>query len=196
MEVFMRQLVHGCCAAVGGIASALRGGAMWMFGIALVGCAQGAVDPSDNQVTDLSGIMFDASTPAPTGGSGSGGSGGGPICGTTACDKTCCMDRCVDLTADMNHCGMCGRACGVGTRCMAGQCSCPESGTTLCNNACVDTQTDDDNCGMCGKKCMAPTTCMAGACKCPNGSTGDTICGDTCVDTQRDSSNCGGCGMA
>lgn len=42
--------------------------------------------------------------------------------GTCASDLTACGGACVDLQHDARHCGGCGRACEVGSPCLAGSC--------------------------------------------------------------------------
>ncbi|MDP3277872.1 MAG: hypothetical protein Q8Q09_21995 [Deltaproteobacteria bacterium] len=96
-----------------------------------------------------------------------------------------CGARCVDLSADSNHCGVCGVVCGAGRACSSGRCEC--AGTTVeCSGACVDVATNVSHCGMCDKPCDptgvpgASVVCTGGMCgvRCPDGA---TRVGATCV---------------
>lgn len=127
----------------------------------------------------------------------------------------CCNSRCVDITADTQHCGGCGMTCAGATKhvpapaCTAGVCSgACEMGFTDCNtnklvDGCeVDTAAGPDNCGACGTVCstnnIAVRTCAAGKC---NGtcSVGFADCNadkqsDGCeLDVSSDITHCGGC---
>src|SRR5204862_3971323 len=67
-----------------------------------------------------------------------------PACGGSAPD--CCGDHCVDLTRSLSNCGACGKACGDGQVCAAGQCI------------------EGDVLGpQCDPKCAKDEVCLAGA---------------------------------
>ncbi|MDQ2653618.1 MAG: hypothetical protein M3Z20_11325 [Chloroflexota bacterium] len=46
----------------------------------------------------------------------------GGTCRSCAVEETCCAGACVDPQHDPLHCGECGKACGTGARCVAGEC--------------------------------------------------------------------------
>lgn len=95
---------------------------------------------------------------------------GAGTCGLTPCTATCCDGLCVDTTANSNHCGACGQACGQAQVCVDGACAatCP-TGQTPCTGACVDLQTNAQNCGACGRACAAGQACNDGVCGCASG---------------------------
>lgn len=94
-----------------------------------------------------------------------------------------CGDRCVNTLSDPSNCGACGRACGAGTSCCAGDCLDP-----------VALQTDASNCGTCGNRCAVNGTCTAGTCGCGDPAYPDD-CGGACVNLQTGASGyCGSCG--
>jgi hypothetical protein len=91
-------------------------------------------------------------------------------------------EYCANLMYDSANCGACGRTCGAGMGCSAGQCvqgamtgtdggatlSCP-AGYTTCMDAfgkplCANIMYDRNNCGFCGKACAATDQCVNGAC--------------------------------
>src|SRR5262245_21319919 len=97
------------------------------------------------------------------------------------CDKADHNGCETDLTANMSHCGACGKVCpapaNVVASCTAGMCvqgGCVQDYTDCdnnMNNGCeARLATDPKNCGVCGKVCMgagAPNTsvaCVNGAC--------------------------------
>lgn len=49
------------------------------------------------------------------------------VCGCTDGNEGC-DGRCVDTTSSLQHCGACGRSCGLLGRCSDSECSCPSSG--------------------------------------------------------------------
>lgn len=116
----------------------------------------------------------------------------GPECGA---GKSGCGKQCVDLTADVSHCGACGNACGENEACGGGQCQC-RAGAISCGGACVDPQADPAHCGGCGKPCPAGFLCSGGGCVIACPSAGLTECGGACVDVQTSAQHCGGCGRA
>jgi hypothetical protein len=124
----------------------------------------------------------------------------GPAAGTEVCneaDDDCdgMIDDGFDLQKDPQNCGKCGKTCGSGEMCCAGNC--------------VNTQTDDANCGVCGApKCGAGTKCCSGTCKavadggtcdmpmpCGNCGANEECCNGTCVNTKTDVNNCSKCGQ-
>ena len=88
---------------------------------------------------------------------GSGGSVGG--CGT---GQAKCGSECKDLNADQLNCGACGKACGSGQTCQAGQCQCT-AGLLGCNGACIPA--DASNCGSCNNKCSTGQVCSSNSCQ-------------------------------
>ncbi|GAU50091.1 hypothetical protein TSUD_192180 [Trifolium subterraneum] len=65
--------------------------------------------------------------------------------------SVCCRNRCVDLTSDINNCGLCGL-------------SCPFSNWHCCNRVCVNTNFSLLNCGGCGNTCPIGRLCLLGTC--------------------------------
>jgi hypothetical protein len=140
----------------------------------------------------------------------------GQVCDFGSCNTACsgldggpdasipttnCASACVDTQTNEANCGTCGVACGGGTSCVTGACSCVQP-TTLCAGVCTNTANDHGNCGACGNVCAAGTQCNGGVCTCsPN----RLNCADAgagvdagvpmCVDPQKDNANCGGCGI-
>ncbi len=81
-----------------------------------------------------------------------------------------CDGRCVDVDIDERHCGRCGKRCGEGMTCSAGECVCPE-GLTACAASCEDLQRSTRACGRCGNSCDPGEHCVDGRCSpCPDGS--------------------------
>jgi hypothetical protein len=69
--------------------------------------------------------------------------------------QLCCPNQgCHNLDNDINHCGACGKSCGIGNgvKCMGGQCLC---GATACaaNQQCCN--------GVCMTTCMTATPDMS-----------------------------------
>ncbi|KAL9316668.1 hypothetical protein ACSQ67_017669 [Phaseolus vulgaris] len=62
----------------------------------------------------------------------------------------CCGDRCVDVTADNDNCGICGFRCLFNRQC--------------CNRLCVNTNRNIFNCGGCGRVCPFGRLCVFGVC--------------------------------
>ncbi|KAI3854224.1 hypothetical protein MKW98_024647 [Papaver atlanticum] len=62
----------------------------------------------------------------------------------------CCRKQCVNLLADPNNCGGCGKTCGFGQQCCAGFC------TNVISNA--------KHCGTCFNQCSPATKCDIGLC--------------------------------
>ena len=126
--------------------------------------------------------------------------------------QTCCRSGdlneafCRDLQTDMDHCGVCDRACGPeanqcrqgGCRCGDGQRACDEDLTCCGNQACFNLLHDQNNCGTCGNICRGGSQCNNGVCECgSDGScpTGQTCCGAGCLDLKTNRINCGSCGF-
>ncbi|WP_437297600.1 MXAN_6577-like cysteine-rich protein [Sorangium sp. So ce426] len=119
-----------------------------------------------------------------------------------------CNGGCVELQANVEHCGACGDACEEGQLCVNGRCSggggeggrelgtgvgggeeCGE-GQSDCSGQCVNLETDLRNCGDCGVECAEGHVCADGSCACA----GDlTECDGACVDVLSDRRNCGEC---
>ncbi len=126
--------------------------------------------------------------------------------------EQCCDGVCVNDQTDAKHCGGCGEACGVGLKCVGGQCVCPAkdgdvpctSDQTCCGRyGCVDVNADGEHCGMCGHACEDESYCQLGKCLCAQGNatpkvceSGQACCLDVgCVDVSGDVKNCGRCGV-
>jgi len=104
-----------------------------------------------------------------------------------------CSGTCVNVSADVNHCGECDVKCPTSGLCAGGTCACPVAKSTLCGSApglCADTKTDNNNCGACGNVCPTGKVCTMGVCAC---STGLVACGTTCNDLSADPNTCGSC---
>jgi len=123
-------------------------------------------------------------------------------CTTSTCtDLSCgagqaaCGHACVDVTANNQNCGECGRVCYGGQSCVNSACACPND-QLLCGESCIDTDTDEYNCGGCngagGTTCTAGQECVGGTCQALDCGS-KTLCGSACVDTQIEESHCGGC---
>jgi hypothetical protein len=92
-----------------------------------------------------------------------------------------CDGTCLDLSADPQNCGACGRTCDSG-ECTAGKCVVvvdPGTGgagaggsgaggcqaeQTLCGGRCVMISNSNFNCGACGVECKIREHCQAGKC--------------------------------
>jgi hypothetical protein len=141
-----------------------------------------------------------------------------PAC-ASACTRpgeTACGGACVDLRADLNHCGACGRVCPTGPAatptCTAGTCAitCDVAARRAdCDgapaNGCEVTLTSDvANCGACRTACPtganASPACMEAVCRlvCNAGFANcDLSTTNGCeVNTNADVTACGACGRA
>ncbi|AKU98866.1 Tryptophan synthase alpha chain [Labilithrix luteola] len=121
----------------------------------------------------------------------------------------------INVTSDVNNCGVCGNKCAPGVHCISGKCGC-SNGKTDCNGRCTDPRNDDSNCGACGNVCTNPTPACSpmpantaygcadsecGKLKCKSGFADcnqDTNLGcasDGCeTNVKTDPNNCGSCG--
>ncbi|MEO6599033.1 MAG: glycosyl hydrolase family 8 [Polyangiaceae bacterium] len=126
---------------------------------------------------------------------GTGAGGGSVMCSGTT--PTSCSGVCVDMSTNSANCGMCDKACTVGTSCQASQCACAAPLTT-CGAMCASTQSDPMNCGTCGTIC--PTTapfCGSGLCSAACAAPLTQCSPTSCINTAgNDPLNCGGCAMA
>ena len=104
------------------------------------------------------------------------------------CDKgTCCDGACVDLIANVSHCGACGKACLGGWNC--------------CNAICANPDQDLLNCGGCGMACAAKNgtpRCTARQCAIASCNAGWADCNGTYADgcetdLVANVNNCGAC---
>ena len=135
--------------------------------------------------------------------------------GLTACggtpDVQCdpglsvCVDACYNLQNDVDNCGACGNACGLGQMCESGTCvaTC-QPGELFCGGACIDPDVDTDYCGAtddcqggnAGAACLPGYECIDGACDC-NADDPDTnyfeCADDVCADLDTDANHCGAC---
>jgi len=143
-------------------------------------------------------------------------------CGAGACAITACAtgffncngtasDGCeVNLQADNNNCGACGRTCAAGQVCSSGACTATcASPLTTCGTLaaayCANTSNDPANCGACGRACALTNAtasgCAAGACTVLTCATGfgncDGVAANGCeTDLNTTVSSCGACGRA
>lgn len=119
-----------------------------------------------------------------------------------------CAEVCVDVLADVDHCGGCDIVCEddelceqgdcvpecdcdpVFEVCVAGECDC-RPGLISCGDACVAPLTDTHNCGDCGNDCE-DERCLGGECS-PSCEDFDE-CDDECTVVDADPLNCGECG--
>jgi hypothetical protein len=90
-----------------------------------------------------------------------------------------CGGTCLDLSADAQNCGACGRACPSG-ECIDSACTVVDPGTggtgtggsgggcpaqqTACSGRCVTTSNSNFNCGACGVECKIREHCQNGTC--------------------------------
>ncbi|MFH2009620.1 MAG: hypothetical protein ABI333_23710 [bacterium] len=142
----------------------------------------------------------------------------GDVCGGCPAGTLCCDGSCIDIEADDNNCGLCGRVCPEGEHCLAGWCMCGsvsgciEGSEKCCADECVNILYDPTNCGNCGVGCVLETgpECVDGACVCPqppiygpsracDGTYEDMCCERTllamggCFDLGNDREHCGSC---
>lgn len=127
--------------------------------------------------------------------------------------QTLCAGQCVDLLADVNHCGQCGDACDSnhvqGLTCVQGRCegTC-EAGFADCNSnlradGCeVDLRHDLEHCGACQVGCAGDNQALAacehgvcvGECKDGFGDCNGDLRKDGCeVNLNQDPRHCGAC---
>ncbi|KAI3717911.1 hypothetical protein L1987_69826 [Smallanthus sonchifolius] len=64
--------------------------------------------------------------------------------------RRCCGNRCVEVTSDVNNCGVCGIRCPFTWQC--------------CRGVCIDTNINPFNCGRCFNRCPFFTFCTFGMC--------------------------------
>ncbi|KAL6196273.1 hypothetical protein ACLB2K_031888 [Fragaria x ananassa] len=62
----------------------------------------------------------------------------------------CCRNQCVEVSSDVNNCGLCGNRCPFGWQC--------------CRGFCVNTNISIFNCGRCGNRCPFGVRCTFGMC--------------------------------
>ncbi|MFN7696499.1 MAG: hypothetical protein ACK5U8_01260 [Deltaproteobacteria bacterium] len=123
-------------------------------------------------------------------------------CATT--QERCCrapegVEQCIDVSADVTNCGVCGLDCVAtrrGDRCIAMQCSCGdfsigctgEDNSSCCPVApdgraqrCANLGRDFGDCGDCGRTCdiRQANRCEGGLCRCG-------VAGDLCAGTETD----------
>lgn len=129
--------------------------------------------------------------------------------------ETCCpalagIDRCVSLSASVQHCGGCGVVCADNAICVEGRCSCSEPGAIYCNEQLGCARFDQP--GSCGGDCddavncndtllniVGDARCDAGACAfegCANGfSDCDGNADNGCEASLQSVDHCGACGQ-
>ena len=75
---------------------------------------------------------------------------------------------CVDVSADHDNCGACGKTCiGGDSICNAGQCACMGTLVDYCDGiGCMDVSQDVNNCGECNRVCDPNqfNACVQGNC--------------------------------
>lgn len=64
--------------------------------------------------------------------------------------RFCCRNRCVDVTSDVNNCGLCGIRCPFTWQC--------------CRGICIDTSINPFHCGTCEHRCPFRSFCFYGMC--------------------------------
>lgn len=130
--------------------------------------------------------------------------------GLRACEVRGGALRCVRLTSDREHCGACGRACGLGEVCVGGACvrppggvgarcgeglpcaeglRCDDARNGMCTQDCEDYGTDDASeafaCGGAGRRCVrgeaGPTCALACEPLSRPGSAGGCAVGEVCT---------------
>ncbi|KAL3377565.1 hypothetical protein AABB24_003797, partial [Solanum stoloniferum] len=62
----------------------------------------------------------------------------------------CCKKKCVNVLADRQNCGLCGKKCRYNETC--------------CRGKCVNTLFHKRHCGGCGNKCQQGSSCVYGMC--------------------------------
>ncbi|KAI5658036.1 hypothetical protein M9H77_26829 [Catharanthus roseus] len=60
--------------------------------------------------------------------------------------RFCCRNRCVDVTSDVNNCGLCGIRCPFTWQC--------------CRGICIDTSINPFHCGTCEHRCPFRSFCF------------------------------------
>lgn len=93
----------------------------------------------------------------------------GTLCpgGRADCDGNASNGCETDLTSDLRHCGLCGRACLGSMMCNAGACSSRACVAPMvaCGMQCTDLQTDARHCGNCETNCGPDANrCCQGVC--------------------------------
>lgn len=87
-------------------------------------------------------------------------------------EKTCgkgedrCNGDCVNLQADRNNCGFCGRACTEQEECLNGGCFGCADPLSRCGDECFDLTSSNQHCGGCGIACGENEQCINGFCTC------------------------------
>ncbi|KAL7186605.1 hypothetical protein ACSBR2_028355 [Camellia fascicularis] len=62
----------------------------------------------------------------------------------------CCQNRCIDVTSDINNCGLCGLRCPFTWQC--------------CRGLCINTNINPFHCGRCDHRCTFRSLCFYGMC--------------------------------
>ncbi|KAI3870326.1 hypothetical protein MKW92_040952 [Papaver armeniacum] len=75
---------------------------------------------------------------------------GGKIFPPPKIKKLCCKNRCIDVSSDMNNCGLCGIKCPYTWNC--------------CFGLCINTNINPFHCGSCTNKCPFGSLCFYGMC--------------------------------
>lgn len=64
--------------------------------------------------------------------------------------RRCCRNRCIDVSSDVNNCGLCGLRCHFNWQC--------------CRGRCTNTNMSPFNCGKCENRCPFGVFCFYGMC--------------------------------
>ncbi|MFC1642491.1 SUMF1/EgtB/PvdO family nonheme iron enzyme [Myxococcota bacterium] len=171
-------------------------------------CQSGASTGSDEQLWDpgtaeeateaggaagaagAAGAVGTAGEAGATGATGTAGEAG------ASCFGTRCGSYCVDLSTDVDHCGVCGRTCsaagaskvaceggGCKPTCKNGVLDCETPSVRAADDGCeTDAQTSAEHCGACGRSCSSPRACQWGTCVGPSclGMGGVECYGESC----------------
>jgi hypothetical protein len=152
----------------------------------------------------------------------------GEVCSNSVCKAACdpplvkCAgeENCIDLQADLAHCGSCDALClaprggapapsgdagadggsvafdrgqRVATAvCQAGQCTytCPQGASVCALDGCFDLKLAQSHCGTCDLSCGSTSACMQGLC-CVTAT--QLNCNGQCANVKTDLNNCGTC---
>jgi hypothetical protein len=113
---------------------------------------------------------------------------------TCAAGYTACADRCVNLSSDPDHCGLCNHACPSGAACVFFLCS-PWTDAASAPAGGSDSGGTGDASATAGDSDSATSQGdSSGGGSPPSCADGLSACGAACVDLTSDPNNCGQCG--